>query len=80
MSKKDEKIIILTVASKFKALYDEGDIWSMAEFNFLAQKLCKEKKEIVRHGEVYVLFIFKDESKIVAHLSSDFMTACEVVE
>ena len=38
----------MTVAEKFDALYDEGDIWSSAEFNFLAQKLCKEKKEIVR--------------------------------
>ena len=70
----------MTVAVKFKALYDEGDVWSMAEFNFLARKLCKEKKEIVRDREIYVLFIFKDESKIVAHLSSDFMTACKVVE
>lgn len=70
----------MTVATKFKSLYDEGDVWSMAEFNFLAQKLCKEKKEIVRHGEVYVLFIFKDESKIVAQLSSDFMIDCTVVE
>lgn len=70
----------MTVAEKFKALFDEGDVWAMAEFNFLAQKLCKEKKGIVRDGEVYVLFIFKDESEIVAHLSSDFMTACEVVE
>lgn len=70
----------MTVATKFKSLYDEGDVWSMAEFNFLAQKLCKEKKEIVRHDEVYVLFIFKDESKIVTHLSSDFMIACKVVE
>lgn len=70
----------MTVATKFKSLYDEGDVWSMAEFNFLAQKLCKEKKEIVRQGEVYVLFIFKDESKIVAHLSSDFMIDCTVVE
>ena len=52
----------------------------MAEFNFLARKLSKEKKEIFRNGEVYVLFIFKDESKIVAHLSSDFMTACKVVK
>jgi hypothetical protein len=70
----------MTVATKFKSLYDEGDIWSMAEFNFLAQKLCNEKKEIVRQGEVFVLFIFKDESKIVAQLSSDFMTDCTVVE
>ena len=70
----------MTVAEKFKALHDEGDVWSMAEFNFLARKLCKEKKEIVRDGEVFVLFIFKDESKIVAHLSSDFMTDCKVVE
>ena len=70
----------MTVAEKFKALYDEGDVWSMAEFNFLAQKLCKEKTQITRQGEIFVLFIFKDESKIVAHLSSDFMTACEVVE
>ena len=70
----------MTVATKFKSHYDEGDIWSMSEFNFLAQKLCKEKKEIVRQGEVFVLFIFKDESKIVAHLSSDFMTDCTVVE
>ena len=70
----------MTVAEKFKALYDEGDVWSMAEFNFLARKLCKEKKKIVRHGEVYVLFIFKDESKLVAKLSSDFMTDCKVVK
>lgn len=70
----------MTVAKKFKALYDEGDVWSMAEFNFLARKLCKEKKEIVRDGENFILFVFKDESKIVAHLSSDFMTACKVVE
>ena len=70
----------MTVAEKFKALYDEGDVWSMAEFNFLAQKLCKEKTQITRQGEIFVLFIFKDESKIVAHLSSDFMTACKVVE
>ena len=70
----------MTVAEKFKALYDEGDVWSMAEFNFLARKLCKEKKEIVQDGEVYVLFIFKDESKIVAYLSSDFMKACKVVK
>lgn len=70
----------MTIAEKFKSLYDEGDVWSMAEFNFLAQKLCKEKKQITRQGEVYVLFIFKDESKIVVHLSSDFMTRCEVVE
>ena len=70
----------MTVAEKFNALYDEGDVWSEAEFNFLAQKLCKEKKEIVRDGEIYVLFIFKDESKIVAHLSSDFMIDCKVVK
>ena len=70
----------MTVAEKFSTLYDEGDVWSMAEFNFLAQKLCKEKKEIVRDSEIYVLFIFKDESKIVAHLSSDFMIDCKVVE
>lgn len=70
----------MTVAEKFKALYDEGDVWSMAEFNFLARKLSKEKKEIFRNGEVYVLFIFKDESKIVTHMHSDFMTDCKVVE
>ena len=70
----------MTVAEKFKALYDEGDIWSMAEFNFLARKLCEEKKEIVKDGENYVLFIFKDESKIIAHLSSDFMLACKVAK
>ena len=70
----------MTIAEKFKALYDEGDVWAMAEFNFLARKLCKEEKKIVRHGEVYVLFIFKDESKLVAKLSSDFMTDCKVVE
>ena len=70
----------MTVAEKFKTLYDEGDVWSMAEFNFLARKLCEEKKEIVKDDEVYVLFIFKDKSKIITHLSSDFMLYCKVVE
>ncbi len=72
----------MTVAEKFKSLYDEGDVWSEAEFYFLAQKLCKEKKEIVRDDETYVLFIFKDESKIVAQLSlsNEFMIDCEVVK
>ena len=70
----------MTVAEKFKTLYDEGDVWSMAEFNFLARKLCEEKKEIVKDDEVYVLFIFKDKSKIITHLSSDFMLDCKVVK
>ena len=51
-----------------------------ARHPLLERALRKEKKEIVRDDEIYVLFIFKDESKIVAHLSSDFMIDCKVVK